>query len=301
MHAVPLPLPKKTVLSSGCKINFHLDILGRLPNGYHSIKSFMVPLNSPSDTLIISPGYKKGITFACSAHEIDSTDNTLVKAYRLLAQQVKALPDLRVELLKRVPPASGLGGGSANAAELLLFLNRWLLQNTGNNLNRKQLVHIASKIGADVPFFIFKSPAWAYGIGEQLKISALPFECVYIVLVCPKISVNTAWAYRKWDQINLSGSGLTSVKAQVTESSFAGFKLYNCFETVVFATFPQLGAIKRKLLELNAEAALMSGSGSSIFGLFRSEKQADAAICSLKKSGFSVFAEHLYAGASPRW
>ncbi|MDL2306424.1 4-(cytidine 5'-diphospho)-2-C-methyl-D-erythritol kinase [Desulfovibrio sp. OttesenSCG-928-C06] len=327
-------LSQPETIHSGCKINLYLEITGVLPNGYHSISSLMLPLCSPFDSMRITQGSAPGITVQAAGF-IDPQNNTLKKAYDLYSasyfakmavdakssghtspesqsspaelsgQNGLCLPDLNVELTKGVPHGAGLGGGSADAAALLLFLERCLEQNGMQPLGREALMEIAAKVGADVPFFILGKTAWAEGIGEKLTPVETPLSGMYLVLVCPDIKVSTPWAYAAFDEMHPTSTRiLTSSGLQATNLPSADFglqNLFNSFEEVVFAKHPELLTIKQKLLEHGAGGALMSGSGSSLFGIFSREDKAHDAAAAMKKSGLATFVQAIIAGASPSW
>lgn len=312
-------------LRSGCKINLYLEITGSRPDGYHTLRSFMLPLPEPFDLLRVTPQKAQGerdgrksdgtLEVICAEPGIDRADNTLTKAHKLLMRarpELAALPGLTVELVKGVPHGAGLGGGSANAAALLLYLNGLLEHSAAGPLSKHELIPVAAKVGADVPFFILNTPAWAEGIGDELVPAEAPRPELHIVLVCPDIRVSTAWAFGEWDRSRLEnvhsaktgGAGnpcLTSPPRQDTNFPAAGFTLYNSLEPVVFRAFPRLAAIKRDLDELGAAASLMSGSGSSVFGLFPSRQTAEQAAFALRDRQFTVFTQSVYTGASPSW
>ena len=301
------------LIHSGCKVNLYLEITGLLPNGYHGIRTLMLSLRSPFDRMRVSCVEGSDLT-VLAADFIDPRNNTLKKSYDLYAQKlqgmrVKAgqagLPGLRVELEKGVPHGAGLGGGSADAAALLLFLERCRQERGFTPLGRAALLEIAAAVGADVPFFIIGETAWAEGIGEKLTPAPTPFEGMHLVLVCPPIPVSTPWAYAAWDEMQTSSTrALTSSAAQDTYLLSAQFglgDLFNSFEEVVFPKHPELASIKRKLLDLGAGGALMSGSGSSVFGIFSDVEKAEEASAAMQKSGLKAFGQAINAGASPSW
>lgn len=290
-------------LRCGCKINLFLEITGVLPDGYHSIRTYMLPLDEPHDTLKITftEACAPACHVICSAPGIDPCDNTLTKAYTIFAREFPSVPAIEVELLKGVPQGSGLGGGSADAAALLLFLNAYA--RTG--LNREDLLVMACRVGADVPFFILNTPAWATGIGDKLEPDEsflLPFAGMSLVLLCPNICVSTPWAYSAWDELKKSKAKiLTSAERRASNNTAAGSGLRNVLEVPVFSAFPQLADLKKQLYANGAEAALMSGSGSGVFGLFFSQDMAEAASVAFRNHGLKVYTRFLYAGASPSW
>lgn len=263
------------IVKTGCKINLNLHITGTLENGYHTLDSLFIPLAEPYDTMRI---WEKedggGISVECDVHGIDVLNNTLTKSYALYAERTGFAPRMHILLQKGVPHGAGLGGGSADAAGLLHYLN----ERNPTPLGQEELLHIATKIGADVPFFIMNEPCHASGIGEILNPVANPFIGMHLLLVCPEESVNTAWAYEAWDKEQkrlFSKPSSLTMQGQPVKSLFAHTSwLFNSFETVVFKTYPQLHALKEFLLRQGAAGALMSGSGSAIFALFRTESAA---------------------------
>jgi len=180
-------------------------------------------------------------------------------------------------LEKRVPAGAGTGGGSADAAAMLQLMNE-LSQRTGRSLAAEQLATVAAGLGADVPFFLHGGAAWATGIGEKLrpapKVSA-QLAGMHVLLCLPDFPVSTAWAYGAWDERFARSSGLTApaVESIGTFCSEA-LVLFNSFEAVVMAAYPALGWLKDELLRQGAQGALLSGSGSCVFGLFRHAQDA---------------------------
>lgn len=319
---------REALLRTGCKLNLHLEITGVLADGYHSLRTFFLPLPPQpdsadlADSLHFRTGRAKGLKVSCTANWFDPQNNTLRKAYELYAgASRRSLPDLEIELSKGVPQGAGLGGGSANAAAVLLFLEHLSAASGLPVLGREELLRLGARVGADVPCFILNRPAWAEGIGERLTAAPTPFAGWHLVLVCPDVEVSTAWAYRAWDEANnspglvenlsanLPGGGLTSRVTRDSNFSSAApapvilkpEELYNSFERVVFAHFPALAEIRQQLLGHGAAGALMSGSGSSIFGLFNQVGDAQNAAGMLKISGLRVYTRSIPAGASPSW
>lgn len=294
------------ILRSGCKVNLSLEISGVRPDGYHSLKSYFLPLHpthEPFDTLKIRVAENSGSAPACrvrcAAPGIDPTDNTLTKAFGLFSGAAPGAPSLDIELIKGVPHGAGLGGGSANAATLLKFLN------SNGALDEKELLELAALVGADVPFFIINRPAWVSGIGEIVRPASAPLKAhknAHILLICPDIQVPTPWAYAEWDKLPAAEqNALTSAGPHDSNKSADRISFVNSLEIPVFAAFPALRALKEKLLALGAYQAAMSGSGSGIFGLFADGESAGHASGALRKEGLRVYARVLHTGASPSW
>ena len=173
----------------------------------------------------------------------------------------------------------------------------WLNAKAGERaLPQEGLSALAASLGADVPFFLLGSAAWATGIGEKLEPARGVLQGMHILLAVPAERVNTAWAYRAWDAANAtkkpgeSATPLTSLcPASMRPFCVSGSFLANSFEPVVFREFPGVRRLKQRMTALGAAAACMSGSGSAVFGLFRQQRVARAARESLAGEGFSVW------------
>lgn len=292
-------------LTAGCKVNLGLHITSVRDDGYHELDSLFYPLPSPCDHLCISLTGKPGITLRCTAPNIDLTCNTLTRAYAAFAQATGEAPGIELELKKGIPVGAGLGGGSSDAAALLLWLNSRL----STPLDRAGLIDIALRVGADTPFFLQQSPCRVRGIGEKLTPLAHDFSGHRLVLVCPDISVNTAWAFARYDQLchgrkaSDEQKSLTKRPCKANGTSLSGtglgeaadvwslWDIRNDLEAAVFPQYPQLAAIKADLLRLGADAACMSGSGSGVVGLYgRAEaSRADRAAEAMRKGKRRVF------------
>ena len=285
-------------ITNGCKINLFLRITGKRTDGYHELESLFLPLPQPSDTLEIAllPAHAcmGGLRVSCDVPGIDPENNTLTKTYARYASATGFAPSLHVRLHKGVPHGAGLGGGSANSASFLLFLQNFAARNGYAPLDEAPLALLAANIGADVPFFLLNRPALAGGIGEKLTAVKNPCGGMHLVLVCPEQTVSTAWAFARLDEERAKNrkngyDGLTEAALRDTRPIFHGMFLENDFEEVVFQTFPQLFQIWNELRALGANIARLSGTGSSLFGLFQDEGAAVKAVNSLRSKGFRVY------------
>lgn len=291
------------LLRSGCKINLGLTITGRRTDGYHELDSLFVPLPFPADTLALTPLDGDGCRVRCSRGDIDPERNTLTRAYAAFCSLGgRPRHGLDIQLTKRVPSGAGLGGGSANAAELL----RWLNAHATVSLPREELLAAALKVGADVPFFLYNTPCRVQGIGEIITPCTPDLGGLRLVLVCPDIPVSTPWAYARYDArqdaVKNQKKVLTTLKDEDYTSHLidrdkkhkhAGSfpSLFNSLEDVVSNAFPQVGMIRRQLEAAGAHAA-MSGSGSSVFGLFEAncpEERLSACVADLRRQWKRVF------------
>lgn len=248
--------------SAPAKINLCLHVLGRLENGYHELAMAMQRV-SLYDDIRIRLGGDRGIRVVCPGLELpQEQDNIAAKAARLLLDAAQIEKGVDIEILKRIPVAAGLGGGSSDAAAVLLGLNEML----GSGLDRKSLQGLGGQLGADVPFFIFQQPAWATGIGTKLEVlPALP-EVAYL-LVNPGITVSTAEVYRSLE-LTKGGELANLPRFSVATKSDLCAALHNDLEAVTLPRWPQIAEIKSRLLDLGARGALMSGSGATVFGVF---------------------------------
>ncbi len=281
------------VIRTGCKINRFLRIGPRRADGYHNLETLFIPLDEPHDELRISPGTNPGLRVRCAEPGIDPERNTLTAAYSLWREALGAAPDLDLTLIKGVPHGAGLGGGSANAAGLLLHLQSWAKENGRTPLAPEALNALAAKVGADVPFFLLNRPALAGGIGERLREVPNPLAGRYIVLACPAVAVSTAWAFAALDaerekNENSETNFLTRDVPEDNTNFSCGANPENDLEGPVFRAFPELAGIRAGLLEHGAEVARMSGSGSSVFGVFTEKERAERAAAALPCRAYVV-------------
>ena len=252
------------------KINICLHVLNRRSDGYHDLAMLMQRV-SLYDKISISVTDGVDIRVQCGGVTLpDGQQNIAARAAQALLDRAGIRQGLEIVIEKNIPVAAGLGGGSSDAATVLMGLNDKL----GLGFSSEQLMETGVKLGADVPFFIFKHPAWATGIGDKLEeVHGLPQ--VWYVLVNPGLEVSTAWVYK-----NLR---LTSARDNLRIPRFSGAVeevvnlLYNDLETVTVERFPLIEKVKQQLIQLGARGALMSGSGSTVFGVFSDERTAQAA------------------------
>lgn len=255
---------------SPAKINIGLNIISKRDDGYHNIETIFYPIKL-FDIMTFKESNKFEIE--CSDKSIPTDEKNLIyKARNILSEFVNQELNTRVELEKTIPVFAGLGGGSSNAATTLVALNEIF----NLNLDKKILLNLASKIGSDVPFFILNSPAYAEGRGEILK--PLPdFKLNYkILLIIPDIKISTAWAYSNF-KVSKKQIELSLIQSTQEFEKYRD-KITNDFEEIVFPFFPELSEIKNKLLEFGAVFALLSGSGSSIYGFFEQNFETDSLI-----------------------
>jgi 4-diphosphocytidyl-2-C-methyl-D-erythritol kinase len=248
------------------KINVSLKILRRRDDGFHEIETLITPITLCDQIEIEKSDSSSEIEFHCDDPSVPAgDDNLIVRAARAFFAATKLKRAISIELKKKIPHGAGLGGGSSDAASTLLALNE--LFNT--NLPRETLAKIAETVGSDVPFFIFKSAALCNGRGEL--VTPLRWkDKLSLLLLKPEFRVSTAWAYSHWrDSLEIPG---VSYAAQ----EFAGQIFLNDLECPVFHKFIFLAQLKMWLLkQREVGAAVMSGSGSTIFAVLRASADAD--------------------------
>ncbi|MEO7305980.1 MAG: 4-(cytidine 5'-diphospho)-2-C-methyl-D-erythritol kinase [Ferruginibacter sp.] len=249
-----------------CKINLGLQIRGKRDDGFHNIETVFYPV-AFKDALELIPNTNTEFTGTGLAVDGKSEDNLCVKAYHLLKKDHPQLPAVKIHLHKAIPMGAGLGGGSADAAFMLNLLNeRFHL-----NLSTSQLINYALQLGSDAPFFIINKPCFATGRGEMLEEVAVDLSKYRIVLINPGIHISTGWAFaQRSDGSKPSDrSTLKDIIHQPIETWKADLK--NDFEKPVFTAHPEIQMIKESLYQQGAIYASLSGSGSTVYGIFNNK------------------------------
>lgn len=257
-------------LSAPAKINYLLDVIGKRPDGYHELRMIMQRVNL-CDQITLTLTNKPEIQVTCDTKGApDGPKNIAWKAARALLDLAQSKSGVHIGITKNIPVAAGLGGGSSDAAAVLMGMNE-LLQ---CGFTDQELMNAGCKIGADVPFFIFKKTALAEGIGEKLTpLPEMP-KC-WILLINPGVHVSTAWVYRSL-QLTKKG-GLNILPKFFTSLEDIVAILSNDLESVTIPAFPVIAAIKSRLMELGATGSMMSGSGPTVFGMFENFDAAESA------------------------
>jgi len=260
-------------LSCPAKVNLYLRVVGRRPDGYHELVTVMQPL-SLADVLTITLR-AADIICECQGADLPRDDGNLaVRAVKAFQQATSTRFGVHLRLVKNIPVAAGLGGGSSDAAGVLQGLNR--LQ--GLLLNRSQLAALARQLGADVPFFLLAGPALGRGIGEVLTPIALP--PLWYVLINPGFSVSTAQVYAGLRPPFPAPPPAAEIDAMLQHHPSTW--LQNDLEAVTMAQHPELAELKTALRRQGAQGVLMSGSGPTVFGIFPSAGSAQAAAARLQ-------------------
>lgn len=274
----------RVTVPSFAKLNLDLRVLAKRPDHFHELRTVFQTI-SLSDTLEIDfePSKRTSISINSS---IDIADNLVIRAAKLIMGAFKIRAAVNFRLIKRIPMGAGLGGGSSNAAAVLLALPFL----AGKPVSTAKLVHLAETLGSDVPFFLLGGTAVAMGRGTELY--PLPdLKPHHALVVSTGVHVSTSHAYQSLsrsiteDVTNALTSPATSpilrefqaITWALESSPFGTLPLKNDFESAVFKTHPELSAVVRKLRKLGAQPALMTGSGSAIFGIFHTAAHARTA------------------------
>ena len=252
-----------------CKINLGLSIIAKRPDGYHELETVFYPVGLDDILEIISTNNaSKDVQFTSSGLEIpgDHSQNLCVKAYHLLKKDFPAIPSIKMHLHKNIPMGAGLGGGSSDGTAVLKLLN----QQFNLGLNNEKLIDYASTLGSDCAFFIYENACHAKGRGEILQSFNCDLANFQIVLIHPGIHISTAWAF---SQINPHDKQKTI--SEIVSGPITNWKndLINDFEAPILNAHPIIGELKQMLYQQGAIYASMTGSGSSIFGLFPKQQK----------------------------
>lgn len=243
-----------------CKINLGLNIVGKRSDGYHNLETVFYPLQLNDALEIIQ---HTGVSFTSSGLTIEgnSEDNLCVKAYHLLKKDFPELPAVQIHLHKAIPMGAGLGGGSADGAFMLQLLHKKFQL----NLTEKQLIDYALQLGSDCPFFIINKPCFATGRGEVLEPVDLDLSQYKLVLVNPGIHISTKEAFANLNPVQPA----VSIRQIIAKPLIEWKKLLiNDFEQSIFKAHPAIKNIKDQLYSAGALYASMTGTGSTVYGIF---------------------------------
>jgi 4-diphosphocytidyl-2-C-methyl-D-erythritol kinase len=262
-------------LFPNCKINIGLRIVRKREDGYHDLETIFYPVYGLHDELEVVPSLD-GLSFIQEGLAVDcpAEDNLILKCYHRMRANHPQIADVHIRFKKNIPFGAGLGGGSSDAAHMAIALNQ--LFSLG--LTREQLAEELRPLGADCPFFIYNSPCYAEGIGDKLSPISLDLSGLRLVMIKPNCGVSTKEAY----------AGIIrhpEVEGQIKTAFSEGWSfdamrplLINDFEQTVFPLHPEIAEIKQRLLHAGALYAAMSGSGSTVFGLFNNESESHSSI-----------------------
>lgn len=274
------------------KINLHLDVVGKMENGYHQVETVMQTV-SLHDDVALSVTEKNAFSLRCNIQEIPTDGRNLaIRAAQLFCEATGISKGLHIEIKKRIPMAAGLAGGSADAAAVLIGMNRLY----GDLFSVDALCELGGRLGADVPFCIVGGTAYADGKGDVLHpFPAMP-DCA-LIIACAGEGVSTPWAYGMLDEQyhDFSNSSAHGMLNELEESMRMGNlprvaqSMYNIFEAPVLAQRVVATEIRKLLLNNGALGAMMSGSGPSVFGVFENENYTQEAMRALTEHGYKPY------------
>lgn len=271
-------------MNAYAKINLGLDVISRLPNGYHEVKMIMQSVGICDElTFEKQPA---GITVTTDSGELPTDENNLIyKAAKLLLDTFDVKEGVRIHLTKRIPIAAGMAGGSTDAAATLKAVNQ--LFHLGKT--QEELMELGVKIGADVPYCILGGTGLAEGIGE--KLTALPHmpDC-FLLVAKPDINVSTKDVYTALDAAPIpSHPDIDGMTEAIRNNDLIGIisRLGNVLETVTAPAHPIIYTLEQRMRELGSAGVLMSGSGPTVFGIFPDKEEAERAFTSMKQSNLA--------------
>ena len=266
-------LGSAVVIRAPAKVNLFLDVLGKRPDGYHDIATLMLAVRL-FDTLVFEP--HDDLRLECSRTDLTTgADNLIMKAARLLQEKTGCKRGARMRLVKRIPLAAGLAGGSTDAAAALVGLNQlWQL-----GCNVRELAQWSGEIGSDIPFFFHTPAAWCTGRGEKVT-DVFVHRPLDLVLVCPKVGLSTADVYKNVGALTgqqpEEGTPAICRALSAGDVGTVGKLLYNRLQPPAEKLCPQVAKWHERLKRCGAAGQLMSGSGSSLFALCENRTSAEA-------------------------
>lgn len=266
---------EKIVLRPLAKINLGLDVVGKREDGYHEVRMVMQTL-ALHDRLVMEKMADGAVTMKTNLPYLPTgRTNLVVQAVELLREEFGISEGIRINLKKVIPVAGGMAGGSTDAAAALYGMNRMF----SLGLSKKQLMELGVKLGADVPYCIMRGTALAEGIGEKMTpLCSVPQ--VAVLVVKPAFSVSTAKVYEAFDQMeDVQHPDIDGLLDAIREKDLRKIcqNMGNNLADVTKSMYPVIGDIEKKMEELGAMKAMMSGSGPTVFGFFENQEQALAA------------------------
>ena len=253
------------LLFPNCKINIGLRVVRKREDGYHDLETIFYPVYGLHDELEVEPAEE--FAFLQDALVVDClpTDNLINKVYKRMQEHFPQIGNVKITFKKNIPFGAGLGGGSSDAAHMAIALNEIF----SLGLTREQLAEVVRPLGADCPFFIYNTPCYAEGIGDKLSPITLDQSGLHLVMIKPNCSVSTKDAYAGIVRHPEAAGQIKQALAEGKTLTDMCPLLINDFEQTVFPLHPEIAEIKQRLLSAGAMYAAMSGSGSTVFGLFQ--------------------------------
>lgn len=265
------------------KINLCLDVVGKREDGYHDLKMIMVPINFYD---VLEMEFAPETTLELNRDYLPINDkNTIIKAIHIMQEKYNITEEFRCRLEKHIPTRAGLAGGSADAAAAIRMINRMC----NLHLTKDEMIAVGKEVGADVPFCILNRPAFVEGIGEKIT----TFSCspdFYLLLIKPRKGVSTAEAFHIVDEQEGIHPDCKAMQEALEYNDYDGIisSLGNSMENAAMTLVPEIRKAKQDLLDLGFDGVLMSGSGSTVFGITKDVELLDRSIDILKKNRYFV-------------
>lgn len=265
------------------KINLCLDVVGKREDGYHDLKMIMVPINFYD---VLEMEFAPETTLELNRDYLPINDkNTIIKAIHIMQKKYNITEEFRCRLEKHIPTRAGLAGGSADAAAAIRMINRMC----NLHLTKDEMIAVGKEVGADVPFCILNRPAFVEGIGEKIT----TFSCspdFYLLLIKPRKGVSTAEAFHIVDEQEGIHPDCKAMQEALEYNDYDGIisSLGNSMENAAMTLVPEIRKAKQDLLDLGFDGVLMSGSGSTVFGITKDVELLDRSIDILKKKRYFV-------------
>lgn len=265
------------------KINLCLDVVGKREDGYHDLKMIMVPINFYD---VLEMEFAEETTLELNRDYLPINDkNTIIKAIHIMQEKYNFKEEFRCRLEKHIPTRAGLAGGSADAAAAIRIINRMC----NLHLTKDEMIAVGKEVGADVPFCILNQPAFVEGIGEKIT----TFSCnldFYLLLIKPRKGVSTAEAFHIVDEQEGIHPDCKAMQEALESNDYDGIisSLGNSMENAAMTLVPEIRNAKQDLLELGFDGVLMSGSGSTVFGITKDVELLDRSVDILKKKRYFV-------------
>ena len=265
------------------KINLCLDVVGKREDGYHDLKMIMVPINFYD---VLEMEFAPDTTLELNRDYLPINDkNTIIKAIHIMQEKYNITEEFRCRLEKHIPTRAGLAGGSADAAAAIRMINRMC----NLHLTKDEMIAVGKEVGADVPFCILNRPAFVEGIGEKIT----TFSCspdFYLLLIKPRKGVSTAEAFHIVDEQEGIHPDCKAMQEALEYNDYDGIisSLGNSMENAAMTLVPEIRKVKQDLLDLGFDGVLMSGSGSTVFGITKDVELLDRSIDILKKKKYFV-------------
>ena len=253
------------LLFPNCKINIGLRVVRKREDGYHDLETIFYPVYGLHDELEVEPAEEFTFLQDCLVIDCLPTDNLIYKVYKRMQEHFPQIGNVKITFKKNIPFGAGLGGGSSDAAHMAIALNEIF----SLGLTREQLAEEVRPLGADCPFFIYNTPCYAEGIGDRLSPITFDLSGLRLVMIKPNCSVSTKEAYAGIIRHPEAEGQIKQALAEGKPLTDMCPLLINDFEQTVFPIHPEIAEIKQRLLSAGALYAAMSGSGSTVFGLFQ--------------------------------